>query len=616
MNEINIELSKLGIVVGPECMNYWSDSSIVIAWIHSQQLLKTYVANRVAQIHDHTIKEQWRHVSTTCNPADLISRGVPVESLQHSELWWNGPQWLNKDECTWPKSSVVTTDVTEVRTVKLVLTATHEVNNPILERQSSWLLLIRITAWILRFAHNTKTSANHEKINGPLTFKELQAAQLVWFRIAQPADFPRELHDLQKTRQVARKSCLRTLNPFIDVDGLIHVGDRMTATSLSYTIKHPIVIHSRHKITRLFFKYEHERLLHVGPQALLAQMHRFCWPIRGKALAKTIVHNCITCYRFSPKLQTPLMAPLPKERVKIERPFFRSSVDFCGPVHIKSGIRRVKSIKCYIAVFICFVTRAIHLELVTDMTSNAFLAALTRFMSRRGTCSHIHSDNGTNFVGANKELRNYFQNSNATRAVNDTLANHRVQWHFNPPSASHFGGLWEAAVKSAKHHLLKATKGALLTFEEMSTLLCRVEAILNSRPMTSISSNRSNLEVLTPSHFLTGGPAILPQELDVSTIPINRLQRFELMRAQIQTFWKIWSLEYTPQLQKRGRWASISRNWKSVRIVATHPGKDNVVRVVTVKLSTGTELKRPVAKLALLPTPDEYNEEDNNHMIG
>lgn len=144
-----------------------------------------------------------------------------------------------------------------------------------------------------------------------------------------------------------------------------------------------------------------------------------------------------------------------------------------------------------------------------------------RFMSKRGMCTHIYSDNGTNFVGASKVLKKYTQVNTQTQSISESLAIYGVQWHFTP----HFGVLWEAAVKSAKH-LFKATKGALLSFEEMITLLCRIEAIFNSRPLASISDDPNDHEALTLSHFLTRGPAILPQKPDVSTVPINRLRRF------------------------------------------------------------------------------------------
>lgn len=629
ITDVLVELEGVNIHIYPENIFLWSDSSIVITWLNSNQLLKSYVSNRVGQVLELTKKEQWRHVSTKHNPADLISRGTPVETIIDNSLWWHGPQWLNTNQNSWPKSVVPVSNVPEIRTIKLVLTAVRDVDTPLLTTQSRWMSLVRITAYVRRFIQNTRIaySTSKERQSGPLTVHELHAARLFWFHIAQQAHFHRDVIDLKAGRQVSRSSKLKTLNPYIDDDGLIRVGGRLAKSSLPHSRKCPIVLPYNHKVTQLLFKYEHERLLHAGPRALLAHIHRTCWPLRGKCIARTTVHKCITCFRSNPKLETPLMAPLPKERVTVERAFNRSGVDFCGPIYIKSGIRRVAAIKCYIAVFVCFVTRAVHLELVTNLTTEAFMAALTRFMSRRGMCTHIHSDNGTNFVGASKVLKQYAQSNTQTQSIPESLATYGVQWHFTPPSAPHFGGLWEAAVKSAKHHLLRATKGALLSFEEMTTLLCKIEAILNSRPLVSISDDPNDHEALTPSHFLTGGPAILPQEPDVSTVPITRLRRFELMKAQLQTFWKRWSQEYLPQLQTRGRWASLSRKvevgnlailkednvppmrWKLVRIVAVHPGTDGVVRVVTVRLSSGTELKRPMVKLALLPNANEDGED-------
>ncbi|XP_008183407.1 uncharacterized protein LOC103309543 [Acyrthosiphon pisum] len=329
---------------------------------------------------------------------------------------------------------------------------------------------------------------------------------------------------------------------------------------IAFNSKCPIVLPSRSNVTQLIFKHEHNRLLHIGPQGLLANIHLRYWPLRGRLIAKKTVRNCITCFRSSPKFITPFMAPLPRERVNIERPFARTGVDFCGPILIRSGIRRVVSVKCYIAVFVCFVTRAVHLELVNGLTSDAFLAALTRFMARRGHCSHIYSDNGTNFVGSNKVLYSYFKKTKGQRTVEEELSHHHVQWHFIPPSAPHFGGLWEAAVKSTKKHLLKINTMGLLTFEEMSTMLCRVEAVLNSRPISPMSDDPSDFTALTPGHFLVGGVLTLPAEPDGTGIPLNRLKRLELVRVQAQTFWKRWSSEYLPQLHKRGCWLSKKDN--------------------------------------------------------
>lgn len=271
-------------------------------------------------------------------------------------------------------------------------------------------------------------------------------------------------------------------------------------------------------------------------------------------------------------------------------------------------------------------TRAIHLELVSSLTSDAFLATLTRFMSRRGQCKHLFSDNGTNFVGANRKLIAQIQDIAKTHATSVFLTERSIQWHFIPPAAPHFGGLWEAAVRSAKQHLTKLSINATFTYEEATTLLCGIEGVLNSRPMTPLSNDPSDHQALTPAHFLIGGIITLPPESDVSTMPMSRLKRFKMVQSYMQQFWKRWSREYLPQLQRRGRWIKVTRNvqvgdlcllhqenlpptkWALVRVQEVHPGPDGTVRVVTLRNSSGTTFQRPVVKLSLLPTEQDEAE--------
>ncbi|XP_050546152.1 uncharacterized protein LOC126908281 [Daktulosphaira vitifoliae] len=164
-------------------------------------------------------------------------------------------------------------------------------------------------------------------------------------------------------------------------------------------------------------------------------------------------------------------------------------------------------------------TRAIHLELTSTLATEDFLAVFNRFIARRGQCSDLFSDNGTGFVGANRILQNQFLALQKCKKLSDFLLNLNITWHFIPPSAPHFGGLWEAAVQSAKRHLLKVTKGVMLKYDETVTLLCEIEAVLNSRPLCPNSTDPSDFNVLTPAHFLVGGSLLLPAEPDVSSVP-------------------------------------------------------------------------------------------------
>jgi Family of unknown function (DUF5641) len=279
--------------------------------------------------------------------------------------------------------------------------------------------------------------------------------------------------------------------------------------------------------------------------------------------------------------------------------------------------------KSYVAVFICLTTKAVHLELVSDLTSNAFIAALTRFVSRRGLAANLYSDNGTNFVGARSELSELYKmlGDPAVKAdVADECANRGIQFHTIPPRAPHFGGIWEAAVKSFKYHLRRIVGPTPLYFEEMATVLARIEAILNSRPLTPMSTDPEDVNALTPGHFLVGRPLVAVVEPNLLDASINRLNRWQLLQRLSQHFMQRWGKEYLTSLQHRTKTAPITKfdlgmlviikdenqppaNWLLGRITELHPGQDKIIRVVSLKTKHGV-LKRPVVKLCIIPNQE------------
>ncbi|XP_008189613.1 uncharacterized protein LOC103311697, partial [Acyrthosiphon pisum] len=306
------------------------------------------------------------------------------------------------------------------------------------------------------------------------------------------------------------------------------------------------------------------------------------------------------------------MATLPSTSVRPARPFATTGVDFAGPLDVRSGIRRVTSIKTWIAVFLCLATREIHLESVVGLTSNAFFAALRRFMARRGKCSKIYSDNATNFVGVQRELSTYL------RGVDESVAKEGIDWHFNPPAAPHFGGIWESAVKSAKHHLTRVVKDARLTLEELGTLLFQIEACLNSRPLTPLNSHPLDLEPITPVHFLIGGPLLLVPEPDLSNGKYQHIAKMEICAGlDAGVLEKVVKGIFTTTASSRPEECAPPGKWKLGKILKTHPVSDGIVRVVTLKTSNGNELKRPVVKLCRLPVEEkEQNFENHNFQKG
>jgi len=616
-------MSKIASAWEVDCSScyLWTDSTIVLGWLNAQVVrLKVYVANRVTQILEVPEARQWRYISTEENPADVISRGISASDLSKSELWWKGPKWLSdNDNARYPEpySPEAECELPEQRPLQLSL-ASVENGNKIFQHYSEWNRLRRGVAWLRRFLAFLR-SRNSVAKTSYLTLAELQNAELCILRKVQSEAFPEEVAAYKAHNDLPSKSKLKSLAPFMK-EGLILVGGRLSNSDLTEKQKHPIVLPYQHKITKLIFRHLHHSLLHCGPQLLLSAMRQVYWPLKGRLLARSTVLRCISCVRANPKFQIPLMGPLPPQRVQCSRPFTVTGVDFAGPITIRSGVRGRTNKKAWISLFICFSTKAVHLEVVEDLTSQSFIATLRRFMARRGKPKELWSDNGTNFVGTCKELDTYLKDI-AADSVKEGIS-----WHFNPPSAPHFGGLWESAVKNTKHHLTRVLKDALLTSSELHTLLCQIEACLNSRPLTPMSSDPSDLQALTPAHFLTGGSMIsMHPEPDLTNEDPNCLRRWRYVQCLLQSFWKRWQTEYLPQLQIRGKWTTNTKalavndvvivrdenmppaKWKLARITSIHPGNDGRIRVVTVRMANQTEMRRPVIKLCRLPV---YEEED------
>lgn len=235
------------------------------------------------------------------------------------------------------------------------------------------------------------------------------------------------------------------------------------------------------------------------------------------------------------------MGSLPKKRVTLVRPFNDVGVDYCGPFYIKEHRHRNRTkLKTYVAIFVCLATKAVHLGLASDMTTDAFLASLKRFFARRGIASSMHSDNGNNFVGASREIKEFYKqikSLESSESIQQYLLKKEVDWQFIPPRAPHFGGLWEAEVKAFKHHFVRIVGKSLLTYEQLHTYVVEIEAILNSRPLTPLSSDPNDLLSLTPGHFLISSSLTSLPQADHRNVPANRLNCWQLAQQMRHHFW-------------------------------------------------------------------------------
>jgi Integrase zinc binding domain len=267
----------------------------------------------------------------------------------------------------------------------------------------------------------------------------------------------------------------------------MRLGGRLRNSSLPYDQKHPIFLKKGYFLT-LIIRDAHQRTLHGGVELTTGIIRQNYWSVNLKRCVTNELTECMTCKKHKQKLTQQIMGDLPEQRSRPSRPFTHTGVDYAGPITLRMGVRGQKMIKGYIAIFICMATKAIHIEMVSDLTSKAFIAAFKRFVGRRGSSSKMYSDNGTNFVGADKLLKDEIKLIHSTKAeAENMLAAEGISWQFNPPGAPNIGGLWEAGVKSIKSHLKKAIGETALSFEEMATVLIQIEACLNSRPLYPIT---------------------------------------------------------------------------------------------------------------------------------
>ncbi|XP_055913226.1 uncharacterized protein LOC129946883 [Eupeodes corollae] len=590
---------------------YWTDSTIVLSWIsEASSNFETFVANRVAIIQNLTTVDQWNHVRSKMNPADIISRDadkwpVLAENCQHS----------------------IDESVLERKTQKIILFGSKV--EPVWETikfHNNYLKTLRVVAYLFRYKNNCLAVKREylQPMYGEITPKELQTSLKCILRTIQQEQFSSEIELIRNKKPIPGRSHLASLRPFIDGDNLLRVGGRISNADLDYDARFPILIPKDHVFTKAIVTYYHNKYLHVGPQTLLSIIREKFWPIHGKIICKRVCRRCIRCFRAQPVPEIHIMGDLPRSRVQQCRPFLIVGVDLCGPFNIHFRRRGTSPIKGYVAVFVCFSTRAVHLEVVDDLSTVAFLAALKRFIGRRGYPSTIYSDNATNFIGARNELSSVYKmllSPNVQNEVIRTCAADNITWKTIPPRSPHFGGLWEAAVKSAKFHMKRILQDASLTFQELNTIIIQIESVLNSRPITPISDNPSDLYALTPGHFIIGCPLTCLPEPDVLEVKsINSLSRYQLLQWYFQMFWKRWSTEYLQNLQLRTKWKqSQSQNnlrigdvvliveenspplkWKLGKIIEVQPGKDDIVRKATVKTSTGI-IERASMKLRRLP---------------
>ena len=611
---------------------FWSDSMTVLLWIRSDaHHYRPFVAHRIGEICEHTDPDAWRWVPSKDNPADLATRGARVGDLTPDSPWFKGPSFLAQDECDWPQKSapasnsatVAASAAAEMKKLFIGTTSSnaaqpfHTSSLPDCKRFSSFTRLVRTTAWVLRFVQVLRSRVRKQPVTfRRLTADELAQAERLLVAQSQAESFPEEKRALNDGKAIGAASRLVQLHPVLDDGGLIRAKGRVfKAEALDQEARQPVILDNRHPLTALVIQQLHADGGHHGQERLINELRQRYWVLKTRSTVRKVTQACQVCKIQRAKPKAPEMAALPQCRLTpYVRPFTFTGMDYFGPMTVTVGRRHEKR---YGVLFTCMTTRAVHLEIAASLTTDSAISAVRRLISRRGKPKEIFSDNGTNFRGADAELRRALQVDADT--LGGELAGRAITWRFNPPAAPHMGGAWERLVRSVKVALRSQLKDSAPKEEVLHTFLCEAEAMVNSRPLTHVSIDADDEEALTPFHFLIGTSSIAGVAAPGVFTPTDAITRkqWRISQQMADKFWRRWLREYLPTLTRRTKWcqpvepvqvndvviivdSSLPRGrWPKGLVTAVHPGDDGVVRVVDVRTTNGG-FRRPVTQVAKL----------------
>ena len=599
----------------------WADSQIVLHWLQSNKNLNSFVHHRVSEIHQLTNDATWNFCPTSDNPADLLTRGITSSQLKSSTLWNHGPEWLTSTSNwpTWQATPALRLQALAITSAVFIpnekQNSTHGLHTIIdVTDHSTFYKLIAVTAYVMRFIHFSRGNRN----TGPLATAELQQAKHMWIKDCQRQVFSKEGTNLQSNPPAAKRLPLvRQLRLFLDKNNCLRCGGRIHNAPLSQLSKFPFLLPPHHPLTNLIIRSTHLRLLHAGTNSTLTALRQEFWVPTAR---QRVIRKCTTCKKYSGKFYpNPDPAPLPEIRVRDAPPFTVTGVDFTGALYVQEHNQESK---VYICLYTCANTRAIHLEVVTDLSVDMFLLSFRRFASRRSLPSIMVSDNASTYQSAAEELQQLFRSKELTHH----LSKQGVQWQFIPKRAPWYGGWWERLIGLTKSTLKKVLGRARISLTTLQALVAEVEAVLNDRPLTYVSSDITDLEPLTPSHLLYGRRisslpyiAVDKEEIDDPTYgsaeDVDR--RAKRQALTLQHFRRRWRDEYLTSLREFHQGTGKNKQtikvgdvvlvhndtprtmWKLAVIESLIKGNDGLVRAANIRTATG-KTNRPIARLVPL----------------
>ena len=633
---------------------FWSDSKIALAWIaKSPEKLKTFLSNRVKEIRAHSEPSQWVHLPGELNvSADLASRGCTAQELAENEEWLGGPKVLNQEEDEWEKipdfkkreklSSEEMALIKEEEAEHKEVFASKRMNvadiwlRQIFLKYESLAKAIRVVALIRRACARFRkkkrlVAAAKQKLSklaveaGVVSSGEVQVSMVEFLKLVQRGSLQAEISAV-KEKLSTKNSQLRALNPFISQQGLLVMGGRVSHPT-NEAAANPVILPDKDELVSRLIMEIHCRAQHVGPEHTLFLIRQKYWPLGGRRSVKTVLAKCLKCRIFKAEPMKQIQAPLPEERTKNAAPFTYVGLDFAGPipVYLADGT----SEKSYIALFVCLSTRALHIELTMGMSTEHFTDAIRKMIARRGWPQKIFSDNARTFVRVDKDLQKRLGRID-WKKVQDISPPHvgdALEWCFNAPKASWWGGHFERFVGLIKVRLRKNLGTAKLNQSQMQVTLCEIEAVINSRPIAVVRSDKGDPLPITPGHMACNrNMAVVPQGKQDDFANEDVCQRARHQQHLVKQLWTAFQREYIAELQVRRKWRDASDlsklegkvvlirdesltkkacRWPMGLIIQPVAGRDGQVRSCDVRLANGKIIKRPIQLLALIEEQEQ-----------
>ena len=632
---IELNSAKLAVIVGQMVKTeltyafdreyYWTDSQTVLKYLRSDSLrLLRFVENRVSYIRSHTDVSSWHYVAGSSNVADIASRGVSVSVFLKRNDWVYGPIFLQSSPLKFFEEPECEVENLEIK-VMVSGSLEKDAMSALLESTSDWRKLrFRVAVYRQFFVRLSSGICS----GLPLSPEEYAAAERVIWRFVQNLHYSSQISIIRNGNMVLRGDPLYKLSPFLDEYGLLRVKGRLGQCSEEYGARHPIILPGSHHVVQVMICNIHVIKGHFGRNYLISILQENYYIFGVCTVVKRIINECFLCRRMSGRPRNPEMASLPADRVEpTQKAFYVTGIDFFGPIMVTRGRGR-KCVKNYGVVFSCLTSRAIHLEVAESLDVSSFLNAFRRFVARRGEVNTVYSDNGTNLVGGCRELRESLAQWNRA-SLSDQTSSEGINWNFNPPTASNFGGIWEREIRSVRKILFAmcAEHSDRLTSEVLQTFMCEAEFILNSRPLTPVMAQACELGPISPNHILmvkTVGGASPPGVFSHDDLYSRKRWRYTQYLSDV--FWLRWRKEYLSRFLKRQKWVQPKPNaeigdlvlltepntpraqWPMGLIHETIASPDGVVRRVVLRVAkpsvdgkTGSSgvrlLTRPVNKL-------------------